>query len=144
MAELVYKNAMIKLGSSAGPSTDLHPYVRSITINYAAEIQDKTAMTDTFRSRIAGLKTWDVTIEWNQDYADGLVDDELFALVGVSSTACWMVIKPTTAAAAVTNPRFYGRAVLESYSPVSGAVGDLATVSTVFQGDGTLTRSESS
>jgi len=141
MAELCFKDAYVLVGTTTAP-TNLSDHVRSVTINYAAEMLDKTAMTDDSRSRLAGLKDWSVTIEFNQDYATGSVDATLFDMVGSSATR--VLVKPTTAIVGAGNPRFYGNALLESYPPVGGSVGDLATVSVTFQGDGDLTRSVAS
>ena len=141
MGEFVLKDAVVKVGTSAAP-TDLSDHVRSVTVNYSAELQDKTAMGDDARSRIAGVKDFNIAIEFNQDYAASKVDAILFPMVG--STAKYITVKATTATVSATNPRFYGMVLLEGYSPVAGAVGDLATVSVTFQGDGDLTRSTTS
>ena len=65
----------------------------------------------------------------------------MFNLVVIAeSSQCWIHIKPTTEAGAATNPRYSGHSLLESYSPLSGGVGELAKVSVTFQGDGDMTR----
>ena len=138
MGELCFKNAFFAVGTTAAP-TQLSSFCRSLTINYAAEMLDRTAMKDDSRSRLAGLRDWSVSVELNQDYAASQVDATLFAMVG--STAKYISIRPTTAAGSASNPRFNGLALLESYPPVGGSVGDLATVSVTFQGNGDLTRS---
>jgi len=141
MAEQCFKDAYFAIGTSAAP-TNLTDHVRSVTINYAAEMLDKTAMQNDSRSRLAGLKDWSVNVEFNQDYAAGEVDATLFPLIG--STHKYIEIKPTTAVGSATNPRFHGKCLLESYPPISGTVGDLATVAVVFQGDGDLIRAVTS
>lgn len=141
MAELCFKDAYLAVGTSAAP-TNLTDHVRGITINYAAEMLDKTHMQNDSRSRLAGLKDASINVEFNQDFAAGSVDATLYALVG--STAKHMVIRPTTAAVGAANPRYYGRVLLESYPPMSGTIGDLATVTATFQMDGDLNRAVSS
>ena len=142
MAELVFKDPYFVCGSAASPTTTLWTYVRSITLNYSADILDKTAAGDDFRSRIAGIKQWSMTVEFNQDYAASKVDATLFDYIG--STAKRINIRPTTSVTGAANPRFYGEALLESYPPIGGGVGDLATVGVTFQGDGILTRAVTS
>ena len=111
--------------------------MRSVTLNYAAEILDKTAMGVGSRSRIAGLKDWSVTAEFNNQFHPSTDFDALFfSLIGTESSNCFINLRPTSS----TNPRYHGRALLESY-PMGGAVGELAAVSLTFQGDGDLTRS---
>lgn len=133
MAEIVIKDPNVTINT-----VDLTSYVRSLTINYSAEILDKTASGDSSRSRIAGLLDWNVTIEFNQNYAAATVDATLFPLVGAAAFA--IILKPDGAATAVTNPKFTGNALLESYPPISGSVGELAVTSITLQGDGTLAR----
>jgi hypothetical protein len=141
MAVLCFQDAFFSCGTTAAP-VNLTDHVRAVTINYAAEMLDKTAMGSSFRKRLAGLKDWSVTVEFNQDYVAANVDATLFAYVG--STAKRINIRPTTAVVGANNPRFYGEALLESYPPIGGSVGDLATVTATFQGDGVMTRAISS
>ena len=133
MAEIVLTNAFVEINA-----VDLSDHVRSITINYAAEIKDKTAMGDTSRSRLAGLKDWSVDIEFNQDYAASEIDVTLFDLVGAAAFA--VEFRPDAGTVAPTNPKYTGNALLESYPPISGNVGDEHTVGITLQGDGDLTR----
>lgn len=136
MAAQVFTQARLQLGTSGSPSTFLTPHLRSVTLNYAAEILDKTAMGVGSRSRIAGLKDWSVTAEFNNNFHPSTDLDKFFyGLVGAGSSDCWLNLKPTSS----TNPRYHGKSLLESY-PMSGAVGELATISLTFQGDGDLTR----
>lgn len=143
MPELVLKNPLVKIGTSGSPSTDLWRFVNQLTITYSAELIEKTASGDSFRSRLAGLKDWSIAIDWNQDHANSLVDDEMWALVGIGSTGCWIEVRATTATVGAGNPRYYGNALLESYSPIAGSIGELASVPTNFMGDGNITRAES-
>ena len=140
MGEMVLKDAVVKVGTTAAP-VDLSDHVRSVTINYSAEIHDRTAMGSSARKRLAGLKDFSATVEFNQDYAASKVDATLFPYVG--STNKWISIKKASSATTGVNPRYHGKCLLESYSPISNGVGDLATVSVTFQGDGDLTRSTS-
>jgi hypothetical protein len=136
MAEFVLTNAYVLLNT-----VNLSNRVRSITVNYAAEIQDKTKMSDTSRSRIAGLKDWSLSIEFNSDFAGANVDATMFPLVGAAAFA--IEIRPDAGSVSATNPKFTGNAVLESYNPIGGSVGDLGVVSASLQGDGNLTRATS-
>ncbi len=42
----------------SGSPVDLSDHVLSITINTEVDLQEDTAMGDTFRTRLAGLKDW--------------------------------------------------------------------------------------
>lgn len=133
MATQAFTDAFVSINS-----VDLSDHVRSVTLNYAAEMLDETAMGATTRARKGGLKDWSVEIEFNQDYAASEVDATLFTLVGASST---IIVRPVnTGGVSATNPNYTGAAVLESYPPITGAVGDLHVTSVTFQGNGTLSR----
>ena len=132
MAEQVLTNAHLTVNS-----VNLSDHVRSITLRYAADLQDITAMSDTTRNRLGGLKDWSFDVEFNQDFAAANVDATLFPIVG-SSVA--IIVRPDAGAVSATNPNFTGNAIIESYQPVGGAVGDAHTAPVTFQGNGTLTR----
>lgn len=118
-------------------AVDLSDHVRQVTIDVSADQLDDTAMGDTFRSRIGGLKDWSVTLEFNQDFAASEVDATLFPLLGTTTT---ITVKPTSAAVSATNPSYSGSVLVSQYNPLSNSVGDLATTSVTWQGAGTLTR----
>ena len=104
-------------------SVDLSDHVRSCSVSYSAELQDSTAGGATTRGNIAGLLDWTVDVEFNQDYAAAKVDATLFSLVGAAEFA--IEVRPTSSAVSSTNPKYTADAVLESYQPMGGAVGDI-------------------
>lgn len=99
--------------------TDLSAQVKSITINYASEILDATAMGNAGRARIGGLKDWDLSVVFNQSSG---VDATLFPIVGTS--ACWET-RQVNACASGNNPIYSGIGIIEKYTPLSGVVGTL-------------------
>lgn len=135
MAEFVFTNAFLSIGG-----VDLSDHVRSVTLNYSAEMQDKTAMGDLTRTRLGGLLDWSLEVNFNQDFAASNVDATLFPLVGTSPA---IVLRGDAGVVSATNPEFQGNAVLESYAPLGGNVGDMAETPVTFPGDGTLTRATS-
>ena len=121
---------------------DFSSYVRSVTVDAGQNMQDDTAMGDTFQSNAAGLATWSISVELLQDYAASKVDATLQPLLGIGTTAA-LVIKPTSGSVSATNPSYSGTGILESYNPVGGAVGDQAMASATFQSASALTRATS-
>ncbi|MDP3939933.1 MAG: hypothetical protein Q8R92_17585 [Deltaproteobacteria bacterium] len=121
-------------------SDDWSDHVRSITIEYSAEEVEVTGMQELVKKRLPGLKDFTITVELADDFADDDVNDNLFAMIGAAS-AVSAVIFPTSAGVGASNPSFTGNVRLFSY-PFLGAVGELATTSVTFMGDGTLTRAE--
>jgi len=133
MGKFVLNDAYVSING-----VDLSDHVRSVTLNYSAAEIDVTCMGDGSINRIAGLKDWSAEIEFAQDFAASEVDATLFSLVGAASFP--VAIRPTSAAVSATNPEFQGNAILTSYPPISGAVGELATTTITLMGDGDLTR----
>jgi hypothetical protein len=135
MAELVFTDAFVEINS-----VDLSDHVRQVTLNYSAELQDSTAMGDTTRERLGGLKDWSLTVEFNQDFAASEVDATLFSIVG---TVFGVEVRATSSARSATNPGYNGNGILESYAPFGGGVGDLLVAPVTIQAAGTLSRSTS-
>lgn len=137
MATMVLTDASVTINA-----VDLSDHVKSVRLTYEAEMHDDTVMgTAGTRSKKPGLKNWSVEIEFLQDYASAKVDATLFPLVGASAFA--IVIKPASGSVSTTNPSFTGNAVLASYQPLSGAVGELNKTTVPFQSAGALTRATS-
>lgn len=132
MASFAFTDAKVTVGG-----TDLSAFVRQVTLDVKADELDDTAMGDTFRSRIGGLKDWSVALEFNNDFAAGAVDATLWPLLGTTTT---VTVKATSAANSATNPQYSGSVLVSQVNPVSNGVGDLATTSITWNGAGTLTR----
>ena len=132
MASFAFTNAFVSVNA-----VDLSTFVRSVTINVEAEDLEDTAMGDTYRSRIGGLKDWSVDLEFNQDFAASAVDVSIFSLLG---TVVAVIVKPVNTTTSATNPQYSGNVLVSEYNPLDGSVGDLATTSVSWPGAGTLTR----
>lgn len=136
MSHLVFTDAFVSING-----VDLSAHVRSVTLNYQAELQDSTTMGDTTRERLGGLKDWSIEVEFNQDYAASQVDATLFSLVGSTFT---VIVRPVEGTAVgATNPNYTGTGILESYSPVGGAIGELLMTRISIQAAGALSRATS-
>jgi hypothetical protein len=133
MANMMFYNAYVMINS-----VDLSAHVRSVKLNYEANMLDDTMMGDATKSNKPGLKNWSVDIEFEQDYASGQVDATLFPLVGAAAFA--ISFRPDAAVQGSTNPTFAGNAVLENYNPMGGSVGELHMTSVTFRCAGALSR----
>lgn len=121
-------------------SVDLSDHVKSVTLNHGSESLDSTVMSNTTRAHIGGLLTWDLTVDFEQDYASAKVDATLAALVGTVTT---FEIRSDAGSVSATNPKWSGSGLLSSYKPVGGTVGDLHMTQAKFESGGTLTRATS-
>ena len=131
MATLIYTDALVDINA-----IDLSDHVRSVQLNYEAEILDDTAMgTSGTRSAKPGLKNWTLNVEFYQDFAAGSVDATLFPLIGAAAFP--IRVRPVKSSAiSATNPEYQGNAVLESYPPITGEVGTLGMASASFRAGG--------
>jgi len=136
MAKYVVKTPQIEVNGK-----DLSDHLTDVTLTYEADEVESTSSGTTVndKSFIAGLRSWSVDATFQQDYDTGKVDATLFSLVGADPFA--IKVRPTSAVKGATNPSYEGNAILLSYPPMSGAVGELAKVSVKFRGTGALTRS---
>jgi hypothetical protein len=132
MANMVLTNAYVSINA-----VNLSPYVKTVTLAYKSEMQDDTAMGDTARSRIGSLKDFTLNVEFFQDFAASAVDATLFGIVG-SIVAIEIRGQNTTVSA--TNPKYMGNAILETYQPVGGSVGDNLMAPISMSGVGALSR----
>ncbi len=140
MSAIVLLDFSFNIDDSVGTPVDLSDHVLSVTLNISSDLQEDTAMGDTYRSRLGGLRDWSLDVNLKQDFGASSVDVTLFADLGVSGT---FTGKPTSAGISATNPRFHGECILATYPIFSNTIGELAQASVNFQGNGALSRSES-
>ena len=111
--------------------------LNSAELTIEADDLETTAFGGTFRTRVGGLKSASVTLNFMQDFANGSVDSVLNGLVGSIAT---VVIIPAGTAVTATNPRYTAECLVTQYSPFASSVGDLATFSITWPVTGTVTR----
>ncbi len=109
----------------------------SVELPIEVEEQETTAFGSSWRTRIAGLKSGSITLEFHQDFGASAVDATLYPLLGTNAT---VVVQPTSATVSATNPTYTGTYLVTQYSPFTSTVGDLATLSVTWPLSGELTR----
>jgi len=135
MAKQVLTNVAVTFGTA---STDISAYVTSITLSTTANEVVTSAMGSSAMTRIQGMIDNSVTIELQQDYP---TIEKLFWDAFTAGTAVPMTVKPNgTAAAGSANPQYAFSALPTSWTPVNGAIGDLATVSITYPISGAITK----
>lgn len=132
MARLVLTNVTVTFGV-----TDLSSYVTSVTLNTTYEIVETTAFGNTARTRVAGLADNNVSLEFNQDYASGALESVIYPTLG---TAVSITVKPVAGAVSASNPAFSFSAVISEWTPLNGAIGELATASVTWPISGVITK----
>ena len=135
MATFMLNNASVTINS-----VDLSSYVTSVTLSQSADNLEDTAMGDTSRSYIGGLKSGTVDIEFNADFAASKTEATIFPLVGTSTA---VVIKPVAASVSATNPSFSFNAIVTEWDTLNGSVGEIATHSVSWPITGAITKATS-
>jgi hypothetical protein len=122
---------------SINGSTALNAYLTQVELKASANDVTTTAFGSTWVTRVAGLKEGSLTLQFNQDYAASAVDATLWPLLGTNAT---VAIRPTSSAISSSNPSYTAICLVTDYTPVSGQIGDLATLSITLPTSGTVSR----
>jgi hypothetical protein len=112
----------------------------SVELPIEVDEQETTSFGSSWRTRIAGLKSGSITLEFHQDFAatgTATVDATLYPLLGTNAT---VVVSPTSATVSASNPSYSGTYLVTQYTPYASTVGDLATLSVTWPLTGELTR----
>jgi len=135
MAKQVLTNVAVTFGTAA---TDISTYVTSVSLSTTAAEVVTSSMGSSAVTRIQGMIDNSVTLELMQDYP---TIEKLFWDAFTAGTAVPMTVKPNgTAAASSTNPSYAFSVLPTSWTPVNGAIGDLATVSITYPISGAITK----
>lgn len=133
MARLVLTNAFISVGG-----VDLSDLVASVTLNSTFDVVETTAFSSTAaKTRLAGLADNSVTLEFHQDYATGEVEQTIYPLLGTAAT---VIVKPNGSTTSAFNPSYTCSAIISEWTPLNGAVGELATASVSWPISGAITK----
>lgn len=140
MARLVLTNAYVTING-----VNLSDHIASITLTTTDDVVDTTAFSSTAaRTRVAGLADNSVALEFHQDYAASSVEATINAagssLVGTTTA---VVVKPNGSTTAADNPSYSFTALVSEWTPLGGAVGELATVSVTWPISGAITKAVS-
>ena len=137
MAKFVLKDAHVSINS-----IDLSAFVNSCTLDLSPDLPEANVMGTFYKIRLAGLTDWTLSVTFAQNFASGSVDATLFPLIGAAPFPI-LVYAVDTGGVTPTNPSFSGNAVMGTYQPVQGTIGDTAFVNATFPSSGVLTRATS-
>jgi hypothetical protein len=117
--------------------TDFSSSINSVDLSIESAEVETTAFGSTFTTRVGGLKSASITLDFHQDFGSGSVDSVLFPLLNSLAT---VVILPTSGTVSATNPSYTAVCLVNQYQPFASAVGDLATLSVTWPTSGTVVR----
>jgi hypothetical protein len=138
MARLVLTNAYVLFASN-----DISQYVTSVSLSTSVDVIETTGLGSSARTRVGGLFDNSVTLEFNQDFADNaleeLVNGTSLATTTVGTTVA-MEIRPVNTTVSASNPKYTFNALISEWQPLSGAVGELVSVSATWPISGVITK----
>ena len=85
---------------------------------------------------IGGLKSGQVSLDFHSDFGAGAVSALFQNLVGTIGTV--VLIAANGTAASATTPAYTATVLVNSFTPIAGAVGDLSTFSVTFPTTGAV------
>lgn len=136
MAKMVLTTQYVAINSN-----DLSTYCNKAELTVDVEEKDVTTYGSAgWVEVLGGLKSGSLALEFKQDFANGLLDDIMWALLG---TVVTFEVRPTSSSVGVNNPKYTGSVLINAWNPIQGGVGDEATVSVTFPTSGAVTRAES-
>lgn len=127
MAKYVVKTAVVTVNS-----VDISDHCSEATIETTRDEVEVTGFGSAYKEFLAGLADATITLQVFQDYAAGETHATLFSLA-TSDTPFLVTVKPTNGAISTTNPNFEMTALIYTYNPHAGAVGQAATTPVVFR-----------
>ena len=133
MAKIVLTNAYVSIGG-----VDLSDSISSVSLSTTRDAVETTAFSSTAaRTRVGGLADNSVTLEFHQDFATSEVEQTIYPLLGTTTT---VIINANGSSTTTTNPSYTFTALVTEWTPVNGAVGELATASVTWPISGAITK----
>ncbi len=111
-------------------NVDLSDHATSVTLNYAADELEVTAMGDTAHKFVKGLESGTLTVSFLNDTATSQVLQTLNSAFGTTVATKLIQEKGTTVSA--TNPVYEFDILVNNLTPINGGVGDMATQDITF------------
>jgi hypothetical protein len=137
MARIVLTNVDVEIAG-----VNLSDHIASVSLSSTWDAVETTAfgggnVPAAARTRQAGLVDNAVTLEFHQDFAAGEVEATIYPLLG---TVQAIKVQPVNAAISVDSPQYQFSALLSEWTPVNGAVGELATASVTWPISGAIVK----
>lgn len=135
-------NPIVLLDATLGiANNDVSEWTKKVELKDTYEVKKTT----NYRSGGAeenkgGLESFELAVTFNQDYDAAKLDEIMWALRrGVVTFAA----RAQQSAVTSSNPQYSGKVVINGWTPLSGAVGDVGEVDVSFPGSGPLARATS-
>lgn len=119
-------------------SNNLSEWARKIELSVEVEDKDVTTYTSLgWKEVLGGLKSGELGLEFLQDTAATELDSIMWPLLGQVVT---FVAKLDNSTTTTSNPAYTGSVLIKGWNPLTGSVGDEASVSVTYPTSGAVTR----
>ncbi|MET9876575.1 phage tail tube protein [Actinacidiphila glaucinigra] len=133
MPKMVLTSEYLSIGG-----TDLSNFTSKAEVAVEVEEKDVTTYGSAgWKEVIGGLKSGTIAIEFKQDFAASQLDSIMWPLFG---TVVAFEVRPTSAVVGTSNPKWTGSLLVKAWNPITGSVGDEASVSVSYPTSGAVTR----
>lgn len=133
MAKFIATGTQVSLNGSDISSS----CARAELVINAAEVTTTDFGSAGWTEVIGGLKSGQVSLDFHSDFGSGAVSALFQDLVGTIGTV--VLIAANGTAASATTPEYTAEVLINSFTPIAGAVGDLSTFSVTFPTTGEVT-----
>ncbi|GAA4999482.1 hypothetical protein GCM10023335_12380 [Streptomyces siamensis] len=119
-------------------SNVLNTFTKKAELTVEVEEKDVTNYASLgWKEVLGGLKSAELSCEFLQDFAASQLDAIMWPLLG---TVVPFEVRADQGAASTANPKYTGNILINGWNPITGSVGDEATVSLGFPTSGAVTR----
>ncbi|MER5355715.1 hypothetical protein ABT093_36000 [Kitasatospora sp. NPDC002551] len=116
----------------------LSEYARKAELTVEVEEKDVTTYTALgWKVLIGGLKSGSLALDLLNDFAAGKLDSIMWPLLG---QVVAFEVRPTQAVVSAANPKYTGEVLVKEWQPISGSVGDEASVGVTYPTSGAVVR----
>lgn len=117
---------------------DLSTYANKAEVQVEVEEKDVTTYGSLgWKEVLGGLKSGTLACEFKQDFAATKLDSIMWPLLG---TVVPFEVRADQGAVGTSNPKYTGNILIKAWNPVTGSVGDEASVSVSYSTSGAVTR----
>lgn len=119
----------------------LNTYTKKAELTVEVEEKDVTNYASLgWKEVLGGLKSAELSCEFLQSFTTAELDAIMWPLLG---TVVPFEVRADQAAVGISNPKYTGSILVTGWNPLTGSVGDEATVSQGFPTSGAVTRATS-
>src|SRR5882757_2726654 len=118
--------------------TDVSSYNKKAELTVEVEEKDVTTYASLgWKVLLGGLKSGTLAMEFVQDFAATKLDSIMWPLLGAVVP---FEVRADQAVVGTSNPKYTGNVLVKAWNPLTGSVGDDASVSVSYPTSGAVTR----